>query len=239
MSTKVQVEFKPPMACLGTLTSVSEPKVSKAGKYINIACEVTPEGGTRAQKLWLVFRPEYLSGKFNPASIRDDSSQSFVYNANIGFSVKKNGGIEHAHPQAEDYYVGRYRVPTLLGLFGEDVDAADRLTNELATIEDPDAAVDALGSAIKELEGNTVGFFLRQKYEESKDEVNPDTGKPVRNPTPYYEFSSFFIPTEKNLRKIQNDAQKANAKRASDGKRGEAFVVTFDADVPFRAGTNN
>jgi hypothetical protein len=238
MSTKVQVEFKPPMACLGTLTSVAEPKVSKAGKYINIACEVTPDGGGRAQKLWLVFRPEYFSARFNPASIRDDSSQSFVYNANIGFSVK-NGKIEHAHPQAEDYYVGRYRVPTLLGLFGENVDAADQLTNELATIEDPDTVVDTLGAAIKELEGTTVGYFMRQKYEESKDEVNPDTGKPVRTPTPYYEFSSFFIPTEKNLRKIQNDAQKANAKRAADGKRGEAFVVAFDADVPFRSGTNN
>jgi hypothetical protein len=234
MSTKVQVEFKPPMACLGTITSVSEPKVSKAGKYINIQCEVTPDGGQRAQKLWLVFKPEYLSRRFNPATIRDDSSQSFVYNANIGFQVK-NGKVTHAHPQAEDFYVGRYRVPTLLGLFGEDVEAADRLTDELAKIENSDDAVDALGAAIKELEGQTVGYFLKQKYEESKDEVNPDTGRPVRYPTPYYEFSSFFTPTEKNLRKIQNDAQKANAKREADGKRGEAFTVTFDADVPFNA----
>lgn len=209
--------------------------MGKNGNYINIACEVTPEGGGRAQKLWLVFRPEYLSGTFNPAKIRDDRSQSFVYNANIGFAVKKNGEIEHAHPQAEDYYVGRYRVPTLVGLFGENVTEADRVTTAIGQIEDSDAAVDALGAAIKALEGNTVGFFLRQKYEESKDEVNPETGKPVRMPTPYYEFSSFFIPTDKNLRKIQKDAEKANAKRAADGKRGEAFVVTFDADVPFRA----
>lgn len=236
MSTKVQVEYKPPMACLGTLTSVSEPKVGKNGNYLNIAFEVTPEGGTRAQKGWLVFRPEFLSAKFNPASIRENASQSFVYNANIGFGMKKNGEIEHAHPQAEDYYVGRYRVPTVVGLFGEDVSEADRITSEVAQIADPDEAVDALGQAIKARENTTVGFFLRQKFEESKDEVNPETGKPLKTPTPYYEFSSFFIPTEKNLRKIQKDAEKANAKRASDGKRGEAFVVTFDADVPFRAG---
>lgn len=235
MSTKVQVDYKPPVACLGTLTSVSEPKVGTKGTYINIAFEVTPEGGGRAQKGWLVFRPEYLSARFNPSSIREDRSQSFVYNANIGFSVKKSGEVDHAHPQKEDYYVGRYRVPTIVGLFGENVSEADRITSEIAQIADPDEAVDALGAAIKALEGTTVGFFLRQKYEESKDEVNPETGRPVKTPTPYYEFSSFFIPTDKNLKKIQRDAEKANSKRADEGKRGEAFTVLFDADVPFRA----
>lgn len=234
MATHVQVEFKPPMACIGQLTSVGDAKVGKSGNYINIECEVTPEGNGRAQKLWFNFRPEYFSATFKPSTIRDDRSQNFVYGANVGFAVKK-GEVVCEHPQKDTFYIGRYLVPVLPGLYGENVAAADEITNQIATL-DGDSAVEALNADLKDRVGTTVGYFLRQKYEESKDEINPNTGKPVRNPTPYYEFAGFFTPTEKVMRKIQNDAQKANEKRRKDGKPGEAFVVTFDTDVPFGNG---
>jgi len=214
----------------------------KPGKiqYINAAFKVIPEGGARDQKGWLVLRPEYLFGRFNPGTIEKDGSQSFVYRANIGFALDKKGKVQCDHPNAKDFYYGKYLIPTLPGLYGEELQRVDDLTNELAVIEDDNERMSTLDADLQTLKGNRVGFFLRQQKTDSKDELD-ERGRPVKIRTPYYELAGFFTPSHENCKALETAFDKANTngeqKAKEAGERySEMYQITYATDVPFSAG---
>jgi hypothetical protein len=241
MSTGRLIERKPALACLGTISDIQPTKVSKKETYLNVEFSMLMEGANRPQKGWLIFRPEYLRA-LNFKTIEKDRSQNFVYRANIGFDIDAKGKIRADHPQADAFYYGRYLVPTLVGLYGTDTKEVDDLTNELATITDDEELIATLDAALSTRKGAEVGFFLKQQYVDSKDELN-DKGRPVKVRTPYMEFAGFFIPTRENLDKLTKDAEKANASARKKAENegvpgGDVFQVTYDMDVPFSVGAS-
>lgn len=244
MSTNVSVKPKPPKASLGKIVAVHPASPSKKpnSPYYSVGFEIQPDNDPNGRTIrgWFVFHPQMFSPKFlsyirttkatDPDDVKRFRSMQFVYDANIGFRLV-DGKLQHAHPaQGDDKYkpkpwYGKSAVPTLVGMFGENLQAVDDLTNEFGSRESVgEEIIPEIDAALQALVGTTVGYWETQDSEK-KDTLN-ERGYPEIELLNRYKFECFFIPDKKNIKKLVEMGKK------SEGR----CLITFDGDVPYEQG---
>lgn len=198
----------PKIACIGTIASVADSKVSQSGMYTVTNIKIEPRGGGLNTQFSLLTRGDWLVPGFNPDTELDgNEGAKFVYRANIqGYSgagptrlVGLTGSEEKADALVDE-------------IFASVVTEKDDEGNEFSHV--PDEKLNAL---IRKYSANaTVGYVLVQKLEDTGavDENN----KKIKIRTPNYEFGEFFFPSQKALDKYR--------KLAKD--RPEDWRVGFD-----------
>lgn len=242
MSTSVNVAVKPPKFSIGTIASILPTAKSKneTSPYYTVAFQIQPDNDPegRTVKGWFTYHPQFLEKGFLRSQLdsKDDKklrSLAFVFDMHIGFSYT-NGKLRHAHPWAGDGdtrkpkpYYGKYCVPTLVGLFGEETNGCDEITNQIhADGLTGDEVIAALDTALGGLVGRRVGYIETQQ-EKKTDQYN-DRGYPLMERTNFYQFEAFFIPSKAEVKRIVDMGQKV-ADRSK-------VLITFDGDVPFQEG---
>jgi hypothetical protein len=184
---KTSAKDRPNLVCIGSV-SLGEIKVTNSGDYQMAKFKITASQGYDAYDN-LLFRPEWLSPRFNPDSLKGNRSFAFVYANCIG------GSDGH--------------LSKLQGICG---DAAAFATLEqkqeakFATEEPtPDTAETFIADAFKDNDGVQVGYVLKQATEDAGVD---DNGKKRRVKLDKYEVSEFFWPTDKSLARYRKMAER-------------------------------
>ena len=203
----------PRLACIGTIADIQDTKVSKSGAYNVTNIKIEPRGGGHGSQFSLLTRPEWLAPGFNPdVELEGNNSATFVYSKNI--CGPKGSGLASI--------IGIAGSEEAAGKMVEDIQSAvetEKDENGTTVSFVPDAKLDAI---LKRNIGNTVGYVLSQKQEDTgeTEEVDGKIRK-VKIRTNNYELSDLFFPTEAALKKYR----KLAAERPDDWRVGfdEAF----------------
>lgn len=176
-------ERKPTIACIGTLSSLDAATLSKSGFYYmqkySLQGKVKGTDG-KSQLLWVpdFFKPGFNKERF-AASLGDKGrGVKFVYEANIASAEKTS---------------------TLEAMCGGS-DGLDELASYIHSLTDfdPDAVGSTIQSYVRSLGPIEIGYIMRQQRKKTED------GSVVREP--YMEIDSFFLVTEKQIKKLVNRA---------------------------------
>src|SRR5690349_8695608 len=191
------VEKLPQIACVGTVSSVEEGKVSQKGTYVVQRVVVGGKGANKTSSVNLLYRPEWFTPGFNPDTIKElDNADSvmFVYTRNI---VPPPGDAN---------------LSVLQGLAGSDERFAalsgKLLSLNAGTTEELISSIESTLRTFLVVEGKDtpIGYKLAQAKE---DTGNVDEhGKKIKILKASYELDSFFYPTEKKLKSLRSYAQR-------------------------------
>lgn len=203
----------PTLLCSGTLEEIGDPTVSSKQQYYIVRLRIKGAGTSRDTRPMLLLRPDWFRPGYNPDEAA--AGESFVYRNTIAASPTDK------------------RVPTLLGLCGEDeaayIDLSNRLFSAVAGIPrngagefDEDAEIQTVVGVMRDLLadedhpfGKHLGYQLRQQVKKNDD------GTKTR--TQYYEVGGWFRPDEKSYNYWSGRAAKAPGD----------FIVMFDPTMPF------
>jgi hypothetical protein len=180
---KTSAKDRPNLVCLGNV-EFKEIRTSASGVYLMAEYKIKATDGFDTYDR-LLFRPEWLSPRFKPSSLKSQ----FVYSNNIG------GSDGH--------------LSKLQGICGspEAFAAIEQAQERIFATEEPteETASQFMESVFSQNAGARVGYVLKQV---SEDAGTDDNGKKIRIKLDKYELGEFFYVTDKKLNKFRDMAER-------------------------------
>jgi hypothetical protein len=195
----IQASVMPNLVCVGEIAEIGDAHVSQSEQYIVTPVKIKAEGAGRNMTISLLYRPEWFYRDFDPNTIVDvyGTGVDFVYRKNFR-NTKKNPAFLNVILGSDEEYI-KFRNETQVEP-GTEVD-----TQEISRILREKAL------------GNRVGYVLRQESEK----VTDDDGNTSYVRLERYKLDFMFFPTEAELKRRKNLAEKSNGN------------TLFAADLPF------
>lgn len=194
------VQAKPQVACIGTVSEISEPRLTEKGIYWLSTVKFSGTRGSQNMTTNFMFEAEWFEPGFNSASLADDRSKDFVFSKNINKTGEVSlltalcGGTED-HRRA----------------FRAELNAARAQNGSPLT---PEQIVGAL-KAFVENHQEEVGYILKQATQDTGDVDS--NGKKIKVLLDKYEIGSYF--------EVSDEIVTAQEKRAL--KSAGKFLVGY------------
>ena len=211
--TRAEASPMPTLICVGVVGAVGEGKISSTEKYIVQPIDVEGLDAGRNQRVYWLYRPEWLVKGFKPSKLKEvDEGAYFVYSKNIdsedAFSVLR--GLAGSQQAFERISNALLRLPVAPGTNGPSIQDVEETLREFFN----DNLVNG--------EPARIGYILQQDAVKT-DEVDETTGKNIYMRTKRYKVLDWFDVTMKNLKFQANRANK------SEGR----LRYTYSNEVPF------
>lgn len=186
--TPTEAAEKPTLLCVGTVGEIEEAHLSKSENYVVQPINLNALDAGRNIKLYFLYRPEWFTRGFNPATLKaDQPGAHFVYGKNI--ANKDNLSNLRGLAGSNEAFV---KLATILTSITSDPTGPSMEDVTEALVEFFEGNVDSEGQPKK------IGFELRQQMTKT-DEINEETGKNVYVRENRYEVKAFFDVTKKSL----------------------------------------
>lgn len=197
---EAEASEKPTLLCVGTVGEVEDAHISKSEDYVVQPIKIEALDAGRNQTLYLLYRPEWLTRSFNPASMKDEHpGPFFVYGKNIATKDGYSNLRGLAGSQEAFVSLAKQLIGITANDEGPNMEAVTKVLRDFFA-----ANVDAEGNSRK------IGYELRQQQTKT-DEVDED-GKAIYLRENRYEVKSYFDVTEKGLATAKRRAERSNGK---------------------------
>jgi len=189
----------PKLHCVGTVTEVGEPKIGASGKYISQPIKVTAEGTGTDARLWLIYRPDWLTVGFKPDSLKDQDGGKFAHKMYCKLIAAEDQisfleGLAGSPERFSDLSTRILSLPVASGTDGPDMDAVAETLREFFNNN-----LEEDGSPKK------VVYTLKQQ----KQGIKQEDGSYINRNTKYYEVERFHFYTDATLKRLANKSAKS------------------------------